>query len=164
MTPPTAAARVWSCRPDPACYRCHQAVTGGQHIHTILMSAQGQRFSQEKARQLIRDYDHLILVCGHYEGVDQRFIDTCVDEEILARRFCTDRRRASGDGGGGRRLPHGPRCTGRRGLLHRRKPLGRSAGIPAVHQAGGLERSACSGYPALRTSRKHRQPGAANRA
>ena len=71
---------------DPL-YRCHQAVTGGQHIHTILMSAQGQRFSQEKARQLIRDYDHLILVCGHYEGVDQRFIDTCVDEEISLGDF-----------------------------------------------------------------------------
>ena len=51
------------------------------------MSAQGQRFSQEKARQLIRDYDHLILVCGHYEGVDQRFIDTCVDEEISLGDF-----------------------------------------------------------------------------
>ena len=71
---------------DPL-YRCHQAVTGRQHIHTILMSAQGQRFSQEKARQLIRDYDHFILVCGHYEGVDQRFIDTCVDEEISLGDF-----------------------------------------------------------------------------
>lgn len=71
---------------DPL-YRCHQAVTGGEHVHTILMSAQGQRFSQEKARQLIRDYDHFILVCGHYEGVDQRFIDTCVDEEISLGDF-----------------------------------------------------------------------------
>ena len=71
---------------DPL-YRCHQAVTGGEHVHTILMSAQGQRFSPEKARQLIRDYDHFILVCGHYEGVDQRFIDTCVDEEISLGDF-----------------------------------------------------------------------------
>lgn len=71
---------------DPL-YRCHQAVSGGKHVHTILMSAQGQRFSQEKARELIRDYDHFILVCGHYEGVDQRFIDTCVDEEISLGDF-----------------------------------------------------------------------------
>ncbi|MBQ9320853.1 MAG: tRNA (guanosine(37)-N1)-methyltransferase TrmD [Eubacterium sp.] len=71
---------------DPL-YRCHYAVTKGQHVHTILMSAQGQRFSQEKARQLLRDNDHLILVCGHYEGIDQRFIDECVDEEISLGDF-----------------------------------------------------------------------------
>ena len=32
-------------------------------------------------------YDHLILVCGHYEGVDQRFLDECVDEEISMGDF-----------------------------------------------------------------------------
>ena len=34
------------------------------------------------ARRLRDDYDHLILVCGHYEGIDERFIEECVDEEI----------------------------------------------------------------------------------
>jgi tRNA (guanine37-N1)-methyltransferase len=71
---------------DPL-YRCHQSVANGQSVHTILMSAQGQHFSQEKARQLLHDHDHLILVCGHYEGVDQRFIDECVDEEISLGDF-----------------------------------------------------------------------------
>lgn len=71
---------------DPL-YRCHQAVTEGKHVHTILMSAQGQRFSQERARQLLQAHDHLILVCGHYEGIDQRFIDECVDEEISLGDF-----------------------------------------------------------------------------
>ncbi len=33
------------------------------------------------------DYDRLILVCGHYEGIDQRFIDECVDEEISIGDF-----------------------------------------------------------------------------
>ena len=37
--------------------------------------------------RLSKDYGRLILVCGHYEGVDQRFIDACVDEEISLGDF-----------------------------------------------------------------------------
>ncbi len=70
---------------DPL-YRCHQAVTGNSHVHTILMSAQGTPFCQQKARELL-SYPEIILVCGHYEGVDQRFIDECVDEEISIGDF-----------------------------------------------------------------------------
>lgn len=70
---------------DPL-YRCHQAVTGGKHIHTVLMSAQGAPFNQNKARELL-SHSEFILVCGHYEGVDQRFIDECVDEEISIGDF-----------------------------------------------------------------------------
>ena len=44
-------------------------------------------FDQAKARQLLGDYENIILVCGHYEGVDQRFIDECVDEEISVGDF-----------------------------------------------------------------------------
>ena len=39
------------------------------------------------ARRLRDDYDHLILVCGHYEGIDERFIEECVDEEISIGDF-----------------------------------------------------------------------------
>ena len=49
--------------------------------HVILMSATGQRFCQQKARQLA-EKSHLIFVCGHYEGVDQRVADNLVDEEL----------------------------------------------------------------------------------
>ncbi len=48
---------------------------------TILLSPQGAHFTQPKARELLA-YDELILVCGHYEGVDERFIELCVDEEL----------------------------------------------------------------------------------
>ncbi len=55
--------------------------------HTIYLSPCGKTFTQEDARRLAREYDHLILVCGHYEGIDQRFIDGYVDEEISLGDF-----------------------------------------------------------------------------
>ena len=53
----------------------------------IYLSPQGQPFTQEAAKRLQRDYDQLVLVCGHYEGVDERFIECCVDEEISLGDF-----------------------------------------------------------------------------
>ena len=47
----------------------------------IYMSPQGKVFNQEMARELAKE-EHLILLCGHYEGIDQRLIDEIVDEEI----------------------------------------------------------------------------------
>lgn len=47
----------------------------------ILLSAQGESFTQAMADEL-SGYDHLILVCGHYEGVDERFVATRIDREI----------------------------------------------------------------------------------
>jgi len=51
------------------------------NTHTILLSPRGARFDQEKARSLAK-VDHLILICGHYEGVDQRVADCYADEEV----------------------------------------------------------------------------------
>ena len=45
------------------------------------MSPQGRVFNQEKAKELLK-YDNLILICGHYEGVDERAITLCADEEL----------------------------------------------------------------------------------
>ncbi len=47
----------------------------------ILTSASGKTYQQADARRLSK-LKHIIIVCGHYEGVDQRFIDQYVDEEI----------------------------------------------------------------------------------
>ena len=68
---------------DPL-YRCweHICQEAGEKPHTIYLSPCGRVFDQQVAKQLKDDYENLILVCGHYEGVDQRFIDECVDEEI----------------------------------------------------------------------------------
>lgn len=49
--------------------------------HTVYLSPQGQPFTQAKARELA-SRPRLILLAGRYEGVDQRFVDTHIDEEI----------------------------------------------------------------------------------
>ena len=67
-------------------YLCHQAVCGGEHVHTVMMSAQGRPFTQAKARELLAR-GRFVIVCGHYEGIDQRFIEACVDEEISIGDF-----------------------------------------------------------------------------
>lgn len=68
-------------------YDCFLAVTAPEtnpstRRHVIYMSPQGTVFSQEKARTLAAEYDNIVILCGHYEGVDQRIIDEIVDEEI----------------------------------------------------------------------------------
>ena len=47
-----------------------------------MLSPQGPRFTQARAREWAAQYDRLVFICGHYEGLDERFIDACVDEEI----------------------------------------------------------------------------------
>ena len=72
---------------DPL-YRCWEAVCdqAGGPVHTVYLSPCGHTFKQEDAIRLSK-LDNLILVCGHYEGIDQRFIDECVDEEISLGDF-----------------------------------------------------------------------------
>ena len=48
----------------------------------ILMSPQGGTFKQSDARRLADDSSHLIFICGHYEGIDERIREALVDEEI----------------------------------------------------------------------------------
>ena len=73
---------------DPL-YRCwaHICEETGERVHTIYLSPCGRVFNQQIAKELKANYERLILVCGHYEGVDQRFIDECVDEEISMGDF-----------------------------------------------------------------------------
>lgn len=82
---PYGGGRGMVMLPEPL-YLCHEALVGDKHVHTVMMSAQGAPFTQEKARELLAR-EHFIIVCGHYEGIDQRFIDTCVDEEISIGDF-----------------------------------------------------------------------------
>jgi len=54
--------------------------------HLIYLSPKGKVFNQEKAIELSK-LDRLVLLCGHYEGVDQRVIDEIVDEELSIGDF-----------------------------------------------------------------------------
>ncbi len=81
----------WGCvmmaQPLKSCLDHVMAAAEGRNSRVIYLSPQGERFTQDTARRLQRDYDHLVLVCGHYEGVDERFIEACVDEEISLGDF-----------------------------------------------------------------------------
>lgn len=58
-----------------------EAVDPGHKARRVYLSPKGETFKQEKVFSLLQ-YEHLILLCGHYEGVDQRVIDSYIDEEI----------------------------------------------------------------------------------
>ncbi len=72
---------------DPL-YRCWESICdrAAGPVHTVYMSPCGKTFTQADAIRLSK-MENLILVCGHYEGIDQRFIDECVDEEISLGDF-----------------------------------------------------------------------------
>ena len=58
----------------------------GEKPYTILMSPQGKTFDQSKARELA-SYKNLMIICGHYEGIDERVTEALVDEEISVGDF-----------------------------------------------------------------------------
>lgn len=64
-------------------YRCYQAICqqAGSKPHVIYMSPQGKTLTQKKAIELSK-MEHILLLCGHYEGVDERIIEEIVDEEV----------------------------------------------------------------------------------
>lgn len=78
---------VMMAQPLKSCLDYIKAQAGERRRRVIYMSPQGRPFNQEEAKRLRRDYDHLVLVCGHYEGIDERFIEECVDEEISLGDF-----------------------------------------------------------------------------
>ena len=78
---------VMMAQPLKSCLDAVIADAGQRRRRVIYLSPQGKPYTQATARRLKEDYDHLVLVCGHYEGVDERFIEQCVDEEISLGDF-----------------------------------------------------------------------------
>ena len=64
-------------------YDCYAALCEktGVKPHLIYLSPQGKTLTQERVKELSQ-LDNIALLCGHYEGIDQRVIDKIVDEEI----------------------------------------------------------------------------------
>ena len=69
-------------KPEPV-YDAYKSIVEGleNKPKVIYLSPKGRVFNQQIARELAKE-EHLILLCGHYEGIDQRVIDEIVDEEI----------------------------------------------------------------------------------
>ena len=69
----------------PPIYNCYQAAVAdapaGEKRHVVYLSPRGRTFTQKIAKEYLQ-YDRLVLLCGHYEGIDQRVIDEIVDEEL----------------------------------------------------------------------------------
>ena len=68
-------------------YDCFTAITApevnqSEKRRVIYMSPQGKVLTQAKAAELAESYNNIVILCGHYEGVDQRIIDEIIDEEI----------------------------------------------------------------------------------
>ena len=78
---PFGGGRGMVMTPQPVidCYR--SILDGNEHIHTIYMSPQGKVFTQKRAMELSK-LPRIAILCGHYEGIDERIISSIVDEEI----------------------------------------------------------------------------------
>ena len=73
---------VMTCQPILDCYASvKEKISPDAKTRVIYMSPKGAIFNHDTAKRLA-EYDNLIFLCGHYEGVDQRVIDSIVDEEI----------------------------------------------------------------------------------
>ncbi len=67
--------------PQPI-YDAVQCVDPERKCRRIYMSPKGRRFDDSVVRELAIDTQDILILCGHYEGVDQRVLDLCIDEEI----------------------------------------------------------------------------------
>ena len=62
-------------------YNCFKSLFDGEKPHLVYMSPKGKTFKQSDAVRLSK-MEHIVLLCGHYEGVDERILEEIVDEEI----------------------------------------------------------------------------------
>lgn len=79
---PYGGGRGMIMQADPI-YRCWEAVCENlsEKPHAIYLSPKGKPLTQQGAEELSK-MNSIFLLCGHYEGVDQRILDTIIDEEI----------------------------------------------------------------------------------
>lgn len=84
---PFGGGRGMVIRPEPV-FNCYQSVLSSlsDKPYTVYMSPRGETFTQNKAFSLAAK-ENLLIICGHYEGIDQRVIDEICDEEISVGDF-----------------------------------------------------------------------------
>jgi tRNA (guanine37-N1)-methyltransferase len=71
-------------KPEPIfkAFEAMKAERPGEEFLSILLSPQGKLFHQRRAEELSEEKRRIVLLCGHYEAIDERVIDTLVDEEL----------------------------------------------------------------------------------
>ena len=67
--------------PQPI-YDAFLSIPGYEKAHKLYVSPKGNVFNQKMSREYAKSYEHIIILCGHYEGVDERIIELLIDEEI----------------------------------------------------------------------------------
>ena len=77
---------VMSAAPIYNCFQSLYNSTNEKKPHLIYLTPKGKTLNQKKAVELSH-YEHIVLLCGHYEGVDERVIEEIVDEEISIGDF-----------------------------------------------------------------------------
>lgn len=71
------AGLIMKCQPIIDCLNSSKS----EHSHVLLLSPRGNTYNQQKARQFVAKFDDIVLICGHYEGVDER-VNSYVDELV----------------------------------------------------------------------------------
>lgn len=82
-------------KPDVV-YSAYKSIND-ENAKVIYLSPKGKTLNQSKVKELSKE-KHLVLLCGHYEGIDQRVLDEIVDEEISIGDYVLTRRRATSNG------------------------------------------------------------------
>ena len=72
---------LMKAEPIALCFEAICAETGARP-HFVYMSPQGKTLRQQRLRELAEATENICILCGHYEGVDQRVLDRYIDEEI----------------------------------------------------------------------------------
>lgn len=86
------------------------------------MSPQGKTLKQQRLRELA-DVENICILCGHYEGVDQRLLDEFIDEEISIGDYVLTGGEIPGNGICGRTFKNGSGCAFQQRMFYRGKPF-----------------------------------------
>ena len=89
-------------------YDAWRAVAQERRPRTIYLTPQGKTFTQALARELARE-EELVLLCGHYEGIDERVLEEIVTDYVSIGDYVLTGGGASGNGAGRCRCPDGAR-------------------------------------------------------
>lgn len=81
------AGMVMKCEPLFEAWKAAQNREPGERAHTIYLTPQGKPLNQAWLAKAASERKRLIVVCGRYEGIDERFIEECVDEEVSLGDF-----------------------------------------------------------------------------